>query len=123
MVNPVLSQEANVQVTLRQPLGPEEDISQSVLYVTNDCTDVTGYGEASRIRGITPLDPQQQNPLVFTYQFYAPENAETQKCFVTTFIDTSGNESQISQPVTFRVDKLPPGAPVGLTAEEVQLSQ
>ena len=121
---PAYSQQApNVQVQLSQPLGPEEDIGTAVLYVTNDCDDPAGYGEASRIERITPLDPAQANPLVFTYQFYAPDQAETQKCFVTTFIDTSGNESQPGNRVTFRVDKLPPGAPVGLTAEEVQLSQ
>ena len=119
----VHAQEApNVQVQLSQPLGPEEDIAQCVLYVSPTCED-DEYGEADRIERIAPLDSGQQNPLSFLYSFRAPDNAETVRCFKTTFIDTSGNESQPSAAVRFRVDKLPPGVPVGLTAVEVQLSQ
>ena len=115
-------QAPNVQVQLSQPLGSEEDISVCVLYVSPDGAD-NNYGEADRITGINILDTNQVNPVVFTFRFYAPPDAETERYFKTTFIDTSGNESQPSAPIVFRVDKLPPGVPVGLTATEVQLSQ
>jgi hypothetical protein len=116
-----IAQEANVQVTLSQPLGPEEDIGQCVLYVSPTGVD-TEFAEASRIDSINPLDPAQQNPLVFTYSFYAPPSAETSRYFKTTFIDTAGNESGLSSPVVVKIDKLPPGAPIGLTADGVEIA-
>ena len=118
--SPVLSQQVNSQITLSQPLGPEEDIQTCTLYVSNT-GNANEYGKADEIKPINILDPNQVNPLQFVYQFYAPPNAETDKWFVTTFTDTSGNESKPSAAVKVRVDKLPPGAPVGLTASEVQV--
>ena len=117
-----VAQEANVQLTVSIPLGPEEDIAQCVLYASPTGVN-TEYGEAARITGITPLSPTQDKVLRFNYQFYAAPSAETARYFKATFIDTSGNESVPSDPVKFVADKLPPGKPLTPSIEVVEMAQ
>lgn len=116
------AQDANVRVKLSWDLGPEQDIGKYQLYVSPTCVD-TEYGATGDPVRVSPLDPDQEQRISTEYAFYAPPEAETERCFKVTAIDNNGNESAPSSAIKFRVDKLPPGIPLNLSAEEITLSQ